>query len=101
MQRFSILYSLISVFILLVGCQDKVDGMNKQEVEKTARHVASEYLLMEEKREFIPTETEFHEEVAPNIVYVNGYYKDNKNDKMFVMIDFKNEYNVDAYGELK
>ncbi|WP_375089139.1 hypothetical protein ACDZ29_25495 [Peribacillus sp. RS7] len=76
--------------------------MDKEEVSKTASHVASEYLLKEEKREFIATDTEFPpEEASTNIVFVNGYYKDNKEDKMYVMIDFKNDYNIEGYGELE
>lgn len=91
---------LTTVFLILVGC-NKEDEMTKDEVVERASDVAVEYILMEEKKELIVTDADYSSEIGSKTVFVHGYYKDDQDKRIAVMVNTSNDYEVEGYGDLK
>ncbi|TYR82470.1 hypothetical protein FZC66_02440 [Priestia megaterium] len=72
--------------------------MDREEIETTATNVAVQYLKVEENIDFVATDLEFADGDGVDIVSVNGHVKDNKKKKMSVVIDYSNDYEVQAVG---
>ncbi|WP_230126183.1 hypothetical protein [Bacillus sp. CECT 9360] len=73
--------------------------MKEDETTALSKKVASEFLLLEEGKEFIPKSTE----VLPSVggvdsLIVYGYYKGNKEEEIFVTVETNNDYEVSTYG---
>ncbi|UYP07275.1 hypothetical protein [Priestia megaterium] len=72
--------------------------MDKKEIETMATNVAVEYLKVEEDIDFVVTNLEFADGVGVELVSVNGHVKGNKKKGMSVVIDYGNDYEVQAVG---
>lgn len=73
--------------------------METKEIEETALNVASEYLKVEEDINFVVTDVEITEDDV-GAAFVNGYVKEDKNKKMYVLINYLDEFKVSGYGNL-
>jgi hypothetical protein len=84
--------------LFLTGCNQE-DKMGKKEIENTASNVATEYLKVYEKIDFVVTDVEFSGAIGSSTVFVNGHIKGDEAKKMSVTIDYENDYKVSGYGE--
>jgi hypothetical protein len=84
--------------LLISGC-NKEAGMGKKEIEKKASSVAAEYLMVEEDIDFVVTNVEIIKDEV-GAAFVNGYVKEDKKKKMYVMINYLDEFKVSGYGIL-
>lgn len=85
--------------LLIAGC-NKEAGMDKKEIEEMASNVAAEYLLVEEDIDFVVTNVQVTKEDI-GVAYVDGYVKDDNDKKMYVMIDYLDDFKVGGYGNLE
>ncbi|MBM7690800.1 hypothetical protein JOC77_000203 [Peribacillus deserti] len=93
--------SFVLLFILS-GCGDRsVDGMDEKEIKRVASQVAIDFLKREEKVDFVVEEVNFTSSKELTNVFVEGYEKGDKKNKMTVMIDYVNDFEVEGVGSDK
>ncbi|MDQ0861902.1 hypothetical protein [Bacillus sp. V2I10] len=98
MKKRIIFYLIISLF-LISGC-NKEAGMDKKYIEETASHVAAEYMLVEEDIDFVVTNVQITNDDV-GAAFVDGYVKGDEEKRMFVTVDYLDDFKVGGYGELE
>ncbi|MBY0062070.1 hypothetical protein [Priestia aryabhattai] len=83
--------------LLIAGC-GREDDKDMKEIEETASHVASEYMKVEEKMDFIVTSVDFFDGQGVTTVAVNGHEKGKKKE-LAVIIDYGDNYRVQGTAE--
>lgn len=97
-MRKCIWISLFIMALFLTGCNQE-DEMEKKEIENKASNVATEYLKVYEKKDFVVTDVQFSDAVGTSTVFVHGHVKGEESKKMSVTIDYKDDYRVSGFGE--
>lgn len=78
--------------------------MDKEQVGKVASKVAQNFIEQKENRKFVVTDIQFPDNSDANVIFVDGYYKDNKNEKVEVMVEQgeeENDFKVAGIGKNK
>ncbi len=86
---------MIGVIILLNACNDT----DNAEVGKRAKEVAVQYMKNEKNINFVPKDVEITSAIGEGTVWVDGYNKDEPNEKYSVTINYENnKYSVGGVG---
>ncbi|WP_409291213.1 hypothetical protein [Peribacillus sp. SCS-37] len=75
--------------------------MDEKEIKRVASQVAIDFLKREEKIDFVVEEVNFTSSKDLTDVFVEGYEKGDKKNKMTVMIDYANDFEVEGVGSDK
>ncbi|MCK6259007.1 hypothetical protein LCY76_20760 [Fictibacillus sp. KIGAM418] len=87
---------IIGIVLFIGGCGG--NGMDKDEIREQSKSVAVEYMKIEEEKDFVATGVEFPSGDV-GVVFVHGYCKDNKDKKMFVTVNYEDDYKVEGIAE--
>ncbi|WP_110926316.1 hypothetical protein [Bacillus massiliglaciei] len=72
--------------------------MDREDIERKAIIATKEYFIVEEDIEFVVDHTQIEDEDV-GIVFVSGFNKKDKDEKIYAMVNYMNEFTVDGTGE--
>lgn len=88
--------TLLLLMVLLTGCKE--NGMEKREIIRLASDVAIEYMKVKKDKDFVVTGNQLTDDTV-GMIFIEGYAKGDKANKLVVSINYANDFKVEGWGE--